>query len=176
MHAHRPRTSALSASTTLVTLVMLTGLQPVAAQCTGAWQPGDGTGGINGSASVMAAWDPDGPGPLGELLVVGGLFSIADSIQASNIAAFDPTTRTWQALGSGVNNEVTSLCVDGNGHLVVGGKFTMAGGASAARIARYDGAAWHPLGAGMDSFVRSLARRSNGDIVACGTFTQAGGA
>jgi hypothetical protein len=51
---------------------------------------------------------------------------------------------------------VLALAFDGS-DLYAGGLFTMAGGTSALRIARWDGTAWSALGTGMDSTVWALA-------------------
>src|SRR5689334_8140481 len=58
--------------------------------------------GVNGPVHAMTNWDPDGAGPLPPLLVVGGKFTVAGSIDANHIAAWNPTTRRWSALGSGM--------------------------------------------------------------------------
>lgn len=79
------------------------------------------------------------------------------------------------AFGSGLNDVANCATVDGNGDLIVGGRFTAAGGTGAAYIARWDGSIWHALGSGMDYDVVSLTTLANGDVVAGGPFTTAGG-
>ena len=61
--------------------------------------------------------------------------------------------------------------------LVVGGRFTEAGGLSANHIATWDPATgeWAALGDGVNSWVRSLITLPNGDLVAGGHFSVAGG-
>ena len=56
-------------------------LAPLAAQspCTWAYAPGDALAGTDGVVGSLTPWDPDGPGPLGELLVVAGEFRVAGS-------------------------------------------------------------------------------------------------
>jgi glucose/arabinose dehydrogenase len=168
--------------------------------------PGNATevfaGGFFSNASGMAAsnlarWDgtrwsaigggTDGPvralavGATG-LLFVGGSFSragsVANSVQANNIAQWDGTT--WSALGTGTavgtNNEIRALAVDNaTRSVVVGGNFSSAGGVGALCVARWDGARWNSLGTGTNGFVNSLAVTPRGDIVAGGSFTMAGG-
>jgi hypothetical protein len=43
---------------------------------------------------------------------------------------------SWSALGSGMNNAVSALAVDGLGHLFVGGSFSLAGTNVSAYIAQ----------------------------------------
>ena len=61
-----------------------------------------------------------------------------------------------------------------NGNLIVGGKFTSAGGVSANHIASWDGASWSPLGEGVNGKVNALIVY-NGNLVVAGEFTSAGG-
>lgn len=61
------------------------------------------------------------------------------------------------------------------GDIVVGGRFFLAGGSPATRIARWDGSTWSALSSGMNDLVECLATLPNGDIVAGGVFTTAGG-
>jgi hypothetical protein len=95
----------------LVALTMCVGAwaaAPGAAQpCDGQWLPGDGVPGVNGHVGAMVYWDPDGPGPMPPVLVVGGSFNVAGDSFVSNIAAWDGTT--WSALGTGLNGEVFAL-------------------------------------------------------------------
>ena len=79
------------------------------------------------------------------------------------------------AFGAGLNDVVNCATVDGNGDLIVGGRFTLAGGGAAARIACWDGSSWSSLGTGMDFDVNALTTLSNGDVIAGGAFSTAGG-
>ncbi len=69
-------------------------------------------------------------------------------MSANNIAKWDGSA--WSALGSGMNDAVHALAVDGSGNLVAGGSFTTAGGVSANHIAKWDGSAWSALGSGIN--------------------------
>ncbi|MBI1381937.1 MAG: hypothetical protein GC161_12710 [Planctomycetaceae bacterium] len=68
---------------------------------------------------------------------------------------------------------------DGTGvALYVGGEFTVAGGVSASRIARWDGASWHDVADGLNGTVNALAVFDDGSgaaLYAGGSFTLAGG-
>ena len=134
-------------------------------------------GGVNGTVEAMAIYD-DGSGPA---LYVAGEFTEAGGIPANNIARWNG--HHWSALGSGVNNYVRALHVfdDGLGGgpaLYVGGNFNNAGGASASRIAKWNGSSWSPLGAGVNSLVRTLTVHDDGNglaLYAGGNFANAGG-
>lgn len=148
------------------------------AQCANSWLAGPalaGTDGGTGFIAVYAAveWDRDGSGPLPPLVVIGGEFTVAGSLAASNIAAFDPVTGTWTALGSGANARVQALAVLPNGDLVAGGVFSTIGGIAATGIARWNGTTWSPLGNGISGGVRALAVMANGDLAAGGAFQSA---
>jgi len=79
----------------------------------------------------------------------------------------------FSSLGTGMNSYVSSLTVY-NGELIAGGLFTIAGGVSANRVARWNGSSWFALGAGMNGDIRALTVY-NGELIAGGDFTQAGG-
>lgn len=167
----------------LFAFVVLTGLGDAVAQCTNPWSAVTGTDGVLGpglsEVRAQMSWDPDGPGPAAPLLVVGGKFSIAGAVHASNLATYDPVAGVWAPLGGGVDGgfsgEVYALAALSNGDLVVGGSFTTAGGVAVSNIARWNGSAWAPLGAGTDQRVLALCTAPNGDLLAGGDFTSAGG-
>ena len=108
-------------------------------------------------------------------LYVGGQFTMAGPVNATNVAKWDGSA--WSALGSGVgdaNTGVSALAFDGSGNLYAGGYFTKAGAVSAASIAKWDGAAWSSLGSGVYSDVYTLAFDANGNLYVGGMFTTAG--
>ena len=139
--------------------------------------PGDPIAGVNGTVHCLAEWDPDGTGPLQPWIVAGGKFTAAGSLLVTNVAAFDPNTQQWQALGPGLGNgtaTVNALAVLPNGDLVAAGSFVAAGSVTVNNIARWDGVAWSPLGAGTNDVVRCLVTLPSGDLIAGGKFTLAG--
>jgi trimeric autotransporter adhesin len=88
-----------------------------------AWHPlGAGT---NGPVLAVTTFDPDGPGPLPELLIAGGNFTEAGGQPAYGVAAWDG--QQWMPLDQGTNYIVRALTVYNN-QLIVGGEFTHAGG------------------------------------------------
>jgi trimeric autotransporter adhesin len=125
-----------------------------------------GTGSSNG-VSVRSPISPalgvsalavDGQGRV----YVGGRFAEAGGVSASSVARFNPATNSWSALGtgggSGTNDIVRALAVDGQGRVYVGGFFTQAGGVSANSVARFDPAtnSWSTLGTGANNGVTGL--------------------
>jgi hypothetical protein len=95
-------------------------------------------------------------------LVIGGMFSHVDSVEALRIARWDGTD--WYPLGSGLNAVVYAFAVYDN-DLYVGGVFTEAGGVSVPGLARWDGSDWHKLEGSYitsgSSEVRSFATYDN---------------
>ncbi len=163
----------------LAIVVALAIAHDVPAQCTNAWQSTGVVPGIDGNVTAITNWDPDGPGPLPESLVVGGMFAVAGGVPASQVARWDPTTGVWSPLGAGIGSAswpVTSLLVMQNGDLVAGGAFRTTDGAVAEHLARWDGSAWVAFG-GLDPVnvgVQALALRPNGDLAVGGWFLTAG--
>src|SRR5262245_47106950 len=94
------------------------------AQCATQWLPGEGVPGVDWPVHAMTMWDPDGSGPRQPVLVVGGYFGAAGTIEAASIAAYDPTTGVWSALGSETFVSVLALTTMPNGDLVAGGQMT----------------------------------------------------
>jgi len=152
------------------------------AQCA-QWLPGDGYPGVGiGYPDVQTSWDPDGPGPLGPRLVIGGTFEMAGSQPVGRIASYDAATGTWSPLGTGVFAPslawVKVLTTRPNGELIAAGNFTSAGGVAANNIASWNGSTWSPLGGGItgpSATVQRLTTLPNGDVVAAGLFGTAGG-
>jgi len=127
------------------------------------------------NAYALAAFD-DGSGPA---LFVGGSFSTAGGVPASNIARWNGTS--WSAVGAGADGTVLALAAfdDGSGPaLHAGGDFTNAGGSPASHVAKWDGATWSALGGGVDDTVLALAAHDDGGgaaLYAGGFFTLADG-
>lgn len=118
---------------------------------TGQWQAlsSGGQSGCDGPVLALVAGAVAGAG--GPALYVGGLFERAGNVSCGNLARW---SGTWSAL-SGVaatDGVVQALALwdDGGGTgLFLGGDFAAAGGAPAARVARWRGGAFAPLGTGL---------------------------
>ena len=80
----------------------------------------------------------------------------------------------WNPVGSGANNVVAVITVDGT-NVYAGGSFTDIGGdPNADRIAKWNGTTWSALGSGLNSTVRAIVV-SGTDLYVGGQFTDAGG-
>lgn len=133
-------------------------------------------GGVDGDVRSLLVHD-DGSGN-GPELYAGGFFTHAGGAPALHIAKWNGTR--WAPLGSGTNDFIRCMKLHDDGSsgglaLYVGGKFTMAGGAPASRIARWDGTAWSPLGPGLLGTVFALETFDEGsgagpELFAAGAF------
>jgi hypothetical protein len=171
--------SRLASRVAIATTVVANATQLAYAQCEDRWMPGSPLASFDGRSQTMTLWDPDGPGPLSDWLVVGGGFSIAREIAALNVAAWDGTR--WHSLGPGLtlNDEspyylerIYALTVF-DGQLIAGGDIRASADQPLAHIARWDGTAWLPLADGLNGVVRALSVHQ-GELIAAGTFTAAG--
>ena len=86
---------------------------------------------------------------------------------------FASRSQFWSDVGGGMCDWVNASVVY-NGELVVGGRFTCAGGVSANYIAKWNGTSWSALGNGTDGWVDALTVY-NGELIAGGSFANAGG-
>jgi hypothetical protein len=78
----------------------------------------------------------------GKLCVMGN-FTELEGVPVRNIALWNGTT--WEALGTGVANSITSAKVYQN-DLYVAGSFNEAGGVPAKKIAKWNGTSWSDVG------------------------------
>jgi len=138
--------------------------------------------GLNGQVSALLVHD-DGLGG-GPALHAGGSFTASGAVAVQHVARWDGAA--WSPLGAGTDAEVLALATHDDGlgggpALHAGGAFTMAGGAPANGIARWDGVQWTPLGSGVSGAneeVRCLLSFDDGGgptLWAGGSFAMAGG-
>jgi hypothetical protein len=149
------RLGALSLLTALVALALVP-VRAASAQCLGSWVYGNDQGECSTDFYIDATvrWDPDGPGPEPELLVIGGNFNDAGNVVgASRIVAWDGVN--WRPLGQGFNSTVFALTVL-DGGLIADGSFSSSGGSPVANVARWDGTAWRAMGTGLNNEVYDL--------------------
>ncbi len=114
----------------------------------------------------------------GSFTRIGNILDGAGSLAANGVARWDG--RLWHPLGGGVeefvnpvlDGTVNAIAVRGS-DVYVGGTFTVAGGAPASRIARWDGSRWWPLGPGLNGAVQSITVQGD-DIYVGGSFSAAG--
>ena len=135
------------------------------------WQVTGGGYGLNDAVFALAL------DATGSNLYVGGSFSMAGSVPAAHVAAWNTHDEVWSTLSEGVNGHVHALGIAPDGSLYVGGDFTEAGGQPAAYIARWnpDTATWHSLGGGLNGEVDALTVDAAGRVYVGGAFTSAGG-
>jgi len=135
--------------------------------CPGEWSssPAQNFPGVDGTVYASILWDPDGSGPLPPQLVIGGDFTSAGGVATGCLATCDPFTFEWRALAPAITHTSTPVVyalallpnASGGIDLLVAGRFSAVGGASAASIARWDGSAWSPMSNGITSAtVRAL--------------------
>ncbi len=130
--------------------------------------------GFNSTVTSLAL---DGAGNI----YAGGAFSTYQGTVANNIVKLDASNwtldTTFDPTGTGFNNLVYSLVLDGAGNIYVGGQFTTYRGSTANHVAKMDttngtlNGAFDPAGTGFDSWVQSLALDGLGNIYAGGGFT-----
>jgi len=161
----------------LAVLLLLAAVCPraLAQPCEGQWLPGDGFAGVNGAVNAAITWDPDGVGPRAPALVVGGVFTIAGNVRASNIAMWDGAT--WSGLGDPQMTSIAALAVLPDGRLVAAGATNVWPGPGRA-VAAWDGTAWTTLATApwtQGPMVSALAVMPNGDLIAGGSMTSMNG-
>ena len=113
---------------------------------------------------------------LGSTVCIGGRFSSAGGVPASNVASWNGSG--WSNLGLGTGGavpDVRAMAVSGS-YLYIGGEFASAGSATVAGIARWDGSNWSGLGTGVSGWgsVYSLAIAGS-NVYAGGDFTNMNG-
>ncbi|MFY9344514.1 MAG: delta-60 repeat domain-containing protein, partial [Planctomycetota bacterium] len=123
------------------------------AQCNTVLLPGGGVLGADSNVYAAAAWDPDGAGPLGTCLVVGGQFTmLANAL--GNPVLFDPIARTWSALPGLQPTWISCFCSRPNGELVAGGLWV-----GSSMLARWNGTVWTPIAPALTQEVRRVVAR-----------------
>ncbi|MGN6554666.1 MAG: hypothetical protein ACTHLW_13230, partial [Verrucomicrobiota bacterium] len=105
-------------------------------------------------------------------LYVGGTFTSANGVAATNIARWDGAN--WSTLESGLGNGVYALAMIGN-NLYAAGGFTAAGSLPASKIAKWDGTNWSALGSGLSASLASALAVSGNDLYVGGDLSAAGG-
>ncbi len=107
-------------------------------------------GGINDTVYALASFD-DGSGAA---LFAGGIFTAAGGVGAGCVAKWNGSAWTQLGVGLGglIQPWVSSFSVFDGGsgpELCVAGYFSTAGGITANRIAKWNGAAWSAVGSGL---------------------------
>ncbi len=156
---------------------------------------GDPTCGTTGlQVNHVAKWNPAGAGNWSALgkgmpeemvralqfkaanLYAAGNFIIAGEVGASRVAKYDGSN--WSGLGSGgglegtdpFQTDVSSIVVDAQGNVYIGGTFNTAGGVVANNTAKWNGSTWAALGHGVHGLVVTMAADSAGNVYVGGYF------
>lgn len=158
--------------------MLLTTATLLHAQCDVRWQQGAAVPGPSRLGGIAATvwWDPDGPGPRGTVLVLGGQFALP-SVGAQNLATWDPATGRFGAFGEQPDGLVQAVAALPNGDLAIGGQFTNIGGTPATNVAIWNRTRWTAPGGGVTPVaggVRALLALPIGDLVVGGAFPTAG--
>jgi hypothetical protein len=109
-------------------------------------------------------------------LYIGGQFTVAGTVSATNIVRWDGTN--WHTLGGGWPGLLSAIAVRDR-HVFVGGAVNDENGETADGILRWDGSRWSKLGSGISDPARrmrvsALLAREN-DLFVGGRFPFAGG-
>ena len=139
-------------------------------------------------SGIRGCWEPRCVPYVGAIVVsgddvyVGGHFTNAGGVSASNVARWSRATESWSAMGGGVAYPefepamVRAISVRGD-DVYVGGAFFTAGVAQATNVARWNRAtaSWYAMGGGVDGPVVAVAAWED-DVYVGGSFSRAGGA
>jgi hypothetical protein len=111
-------------------------------------------------------------GPDGKIYFGGWFTNWNGAVGRDYIAAYDPTTDTWETVGgaSDFNDVIWTLLVAPDGTLYAGGNFTLLGGGPADYLAQWDGTTWSAVSAGGTGQVYALAMGEDGTLYIGGSF------
>lgn len=131
---------------------------------------------LSGASNSVRAMATDGAGNV----YVAGAFTAIGNVAAVGIAKWDGTS--WSALGSGLGSTPgfpvsgDDIAISGS-DIYVAGQFSLAGGAPARNIAKWNGSSWSALGPGLgaagNDFITTIAV-SGSNVYAGGHFSDPG--
>jgi hypothetical protein len=135
------------------------------------WERVGGASDLNGMVRSLAL------APDGRIIVGGGFTNAGGVADADYVAAYDPSTNSFDAIAAGGNGTVLAIAIGTDGTIYLGGSFANWASIGAADyIVSYDGSSWAALGSGMDNDVDDLAINPlTGHLFAAGNFGYAGG-
>lgn len=109
----------------------------------------------------------------GDDVYLGGEFTVAGGVTATNLVRWNSATDTWTSFGGGVTGPVFSIVVDG-ADVYAGGRFLGAGQVRHAKnVALWRDDAWHALDTGTSDVVWAMALRGS-ELFVGGEFVRAG--
>jgi len=111
-------------------------------------------------------------------IVIAGTFTTYDGVSRNRIARLNPdgTLDTTFVVGVGANDTISSLILQNDDKIIIGGNFTTFAGVSSTRIARLNSngsrdTSFSP-GIGANASIETLALETNGKILIGGSFTK----
>ena len=108
-------------------------------------------------------------------IIVGGGFTTFNGVACMRIARLNPdgTLDITFNPGSGFNNEVSAICIQGDGKIIVGGGFTTFNGLSHYNIVRLnvDGSLDSTFSSNSNYGIKSISIQSDGKIIVGGNLT-----
>ena len=119
-----------------------------------------GVTGVNGPVTALGLHSFDHFGSSD--VIVGGSFTQAGGLNASNIATYSSTTG-WAPLGNGLNSTVTAVANLGS-TLYAAGYFTASGAVLTPHLAKYGSTGWVDPGAGSFDVIYAMTN-SNGKLI-----------
>lgn len=123
--------------------------------------------GVGGSVEDALIWDPDGPGPQSDRLVVCGGFTVVSDFDAKFVATWDGTA--WSRLGNLPGSGTAYALAIHNGELYIGGAFSSQDDSVRSNLLRWDGREWIPVLPGPNGEVRAL-QSVGGSLIVAGNF------
>lgn len=138
------------------------------------WESMGGMPGVEGQVYAITSDEKGNFYAAGSFRTAGGVF-------VNRIAKWNG--KSWSALGSGTNKEITGITLDNSGNLYVIGYFDTAGGIFANHIAKWNGSEWSALGSGLKltnnskpvKNITAVVTDDSGNVFASGDFDTAGG-
>jgi hypothetical protein len=113
----------------------------------------------------------------GGIVYVGGNFSNAGGVAASNIATWNKDLHAWEQVGGGVSgctgigcSSYVNIIVVVGGEVMVGGKFIYAGATTVNNISSWSGSSWYNFASGTNGPVYAIAYDNNRRYIG-GNFT-----
>src|ERR1051325_5198666 len=132
--------------------------QSNAQECIGRWLP-EPSSPVAVRADQVIAWDPDGPGPVQPVVVVGGGFTAASGILHVGLRNSDGQ---WSAMDAGATGQF-----EGTGGFGVATDGTLWSVVGYRGVCRWSGTSWTPVGISPNS-TRGLAFLANSGVVTAG--------
>jgi uncharacterized delta-60 repeat protein len=131
------------------------------------FDPGSGANGLVRAAALQG----DGK------IVIGGDFTAYDGLPRNRIARLnaDGSLDATFVVGSGMNQDVYDVVVDGSGRIIAGGQFTQVNGTTQRYMARLTASGGldplFSMALGFNNTVHGIALQPDGRIIAGGAFT-----